>query len=65
MSDVIAYREMQKSLHEELERIRADRDDAWKAMEKSSEELLQRKRAHDEAMHSQMLINRTLEQKYL
>lgn len=65
MSDVIAYREMQKNLHDEIEHIRGDRDAAWKAMENANEELLITKRQKDEAMHSQLLINRTLEQKYL
>lgn len=64
MSDIIAYEESQKSLYEVLERLRVDRDEAWAAVEKSSDELLRCKRAHDETMHNQILINRSLEQKY-
>ena len=60
VSDLTATREFRKSLLDELEQAREERLAAWK----TSEELLRTKKMHDEVMHSQLIINNTLEEKY-
>ena len=62
--DIITYREVQKTLHEERERLRAECDSAYECVEKANNDLMKAKRAHDESIHTQMIINRSLDFNY-
>jgi len=63
-SDISRYREMQKTHLDELDHARSECHKAWKNMEEARDETMKVKKMHDETMHSQLIINRQLEEKY-
>lgn len=53
LNDIRTSREIQRSLHGELERLNYERD-----------ELMKFKKENDEAVHTQIVLNRALQEKY-
>ena len=64
LADNSRHREMQKNYLDELELSRSECQKAWKSMEEARSEATSVKKMHDEVMHSQLIINRQLEEKY-
>ena len=64
LADNSRHGEMQKTYLDELELLRTECDKAWKSMEEARGEAMTVKKKHDETMHSQLIINRQLEESY-